>query len=465
LPQTRRLGLRTRVAIGSTLIATVIAAALALVVYVSVRSYLLAQRESVIRREAYANASVIAEVAEIDMARASGLVTQLRGEPGSVSMLRIDGEWQAQSSIGEGPDSLPSEVIEMLDAGEATTMRFVRGGSPRAVVAIPLRNGPIDYVEVFPMESLAGTLDRLRIILIVGAGAVAVSGAVLGIGISRRALRPLGAAGLAAERLAHGQLGTRVPPDRDPDLNRLADAFNDMADKLTERIDRERRFVSDVSHELRTPVATIRAATDVLGRRRGELSERGQYALDLLSSEVDEFDQLVVDLLEISRLESSGDLPVAADDIVLGDVLRRVARQHGYPEVPIRIAWERLDSPIRTDKRHLERVVGNFIRNADVHAGGPIEVWATRGGAGVVLIGVDDAGPGIPPELRGRIFERFARGDDARQRPGSGLGMSIAAEHARMLGGTIRVDDRPGGGARVMLALPLVHGANHEAIA
>ena len=117
--------------------------------------------------------------------------------------------------------------------------------------------------------------------------------------------------------------------------------------------------------------------------------------------------------------------------------------------------WVRLESPIRTDKRHLQRVIGNFVRNADVHAGGPVEIWADRDPSGMAVIAVDDAGPGVPLELRGRIFERFARGDDARQRPGSGLGMSIAAEHARMLGGVIRVEDRPGGGARFMLVLPI----------
>jgi signal transduction histidine kinase len=461
VPKTRRLGLRTRVAVGSTIIAALIAIALALVVYVSVRSYLLTQRESVIRREAYANASVVAEVIGSDPSRANSVVPSLRSEPGSVAMLRINGEWKF-SSIGVGPESLPPEVLEMLDNGEASTMRFVSGGSNRAVVAIPIRGGNLDYVEVFPLDSLASTLDRLRIILVVGTAAVAVSGALLGIWSTRRALRPLGVAGVAAERLASGQLDARVPPDRDPDLNRLADAFNDMADALTERIEREHRFVSDVSHELRTPVATIRAATDVLARRRGELSERGQYALDLLSSEVDEFDQLVVDLLEISRLESSGEPPVADDDIVLPDVLRRVARQHGHPDLTITMHWSRLTSPIRTDKRHLERVVGNFIRNADVHAGGPVELWGARGGPGLVEIGVDDNGPGVPPELRDRIFERFARGDEARQRPGSGLGMSIAAEHARMLGGSIRVEDRPGGGARFVLIMPIVHATLGE---
>lgn len=452
--RTRRLGLRTRVALGTTLVATLLAVALAIVVYVSVRSYLLSQRESVIRREAYANATVVAGAVGDDPSRASIVVSSLRSEPGSVAMLRVNGKWNL-SSIAAGAESLPPEVLELLDAGEATTMRFTSGGSTQAVVAIPIRGGNIDYVEVFSLEGLAGTLDRLRIILLLGTGTVAIAGAVLGIWVTRRALRPLGVAGVAAARLASGQLDARVPADPDPDLNRLAVAFNDMADALTQRIERERRFVSDVSHELRTPVATIRAATDVLARRRAELSERGQYALDLLGSEVDEFDQLVVDLLEVSRLEASGELPVATDDVVLPDVLRRLARQHGHPDLPITIRWPRLDEPIRTDKRHLERVVGNFIRNADVHAGGPVEVWADRDRSGGARIAVDDAGPGVPADLRHRIFERFARGDDARQRPGSGLGMSIAAEHARMLGGVIEVEDRPGGGARFVLVMPI----------
>ncbi len=458
---TRRLGLRTRVALGTTLVATLLAVALAIVVYVSVRSYLLQQRESVIRREAYANASVVAAVVGDDPSRASSVVSSLRSEPGSVAMLRVNGEWRL-SSIGVGPESLPPDVLEMLDAGKATTMRFTSGGQTRAVVAIPIGDGNLDYIEVFPLESLASALERLRVILLVGTAVVAATGAVLGIWVTRRALRPLGVAGAAAARLASGQLDARVPADPDPDLNRLAVAFNDMADALTDRIERERRFVSDVSHELRTPVATIRAATDVLARRRGELSERGQYALDLLSSEVDEFDQLVVDLLEVSRLEASGELPVAADDVVLPDVLRRVARQHGHPDLTITMRWARFESPIRTDKRHLERVIGNFVRNADVHAGGPVEIWADRDRSGMAAIAVDDTGPGVPSELRSRIFERFARGDDARQRPGSGLGMSIAAEHARMLGGTIRVEDRPGGGARFVLVLPIETGPDED---
>ena len=179
----RRLGLRTRVALGTTLIATLLAVALAIVVYVSVRSYLLSQRESVIRREAFANASVVAAVVGDDPSRASSVISSLRSEPGSVAMLRVNGEWRL-SSIAVGPESLPPDVLEMLDAGEATTMRFDSGGETRAVVAIPIRGGNLDYVEVFTLESLVSTLDRLRIILIVGTGTVAVLGGVLGVWVT-----------------------------------------------------------------------------------------------------------------------------------------------------------------------------------------------------------------------------------------------------------------------------------------
>ncbi len=143
-----------------------------------------------------------------------------------------------------------------------------------------------------------------------------------------------------------------------------------------------------------------------------------------------------------------------------------VASQHGYPDVPISIAWDRLASPIRTDKRHLERVIGNFIRNAHVTPAGRSRsgrrsarpVWWRSGSI--------DAGPGVPARSPGPHLRALR---PRRRRPpttsGFGLGMSIAAEHARMLGGSIRVDDRPGGGARFVLLLPIVYGAGIEGAA
>jgi signal transduction histidine kinase len=112
------------------------------------------------------------------------------------------------------------------------------------------------------------------------------------------------------------------------------------------------------------------------------------------------------------------------------------------PTVPVDEVW--------LDKRRLERVVSNLLRNADVHAGGAIRLGVS-GSPPVLQVEVDDAGPGVDPADRKRIFERFARSDDARQRPGSGLGLAIAAEHARLLGGSISVTDRPGGGARFVV--------------
>jgi signal transduction histidine kinase len=228
-----------------------------------------------------------------------------------------------------------------------------------------------------------------------------------------------------------------------------------MAAALGERIAREARFTSDVSHELRTPVAAMRAAANVLGRRRQELSEPAAHALDMLSQEIDEFDHLVTDLLEISRLEAGVDATITEEVQLLG-VLTRLVRQVGVDHAVVESIPEPADVPdpgtetVWVDKRRLERVVSNLLRYAAVHGGGAVRV-AVVGDIPHLRIEVDDAGPGVPIEERQRIFERFARSDDARQRPGSGLGLSIAAEHARQLDGRLEVVDRPGGGARFIL--------------
>jgi signal transduction histidine kinase len=436
------------VAITGALVSAAIASTLALVSYVWVRDYLLDQRDETALRLATSNARTVRDVVRTTPTPIEEVIRSLRSEPGTVILVRSGDAWFS-SSLGAGPDSLPESLLVALDDGVASRMRFEASGSPRLAVAVPVPAADLAYVEVFPLRTLDRTLDRLALILGVGALLVTAAGAGVGTFATRRALRPLTATSRAAALLAAGQLDARLPPDPDPDLGRLVGAFNEMAEALSERIAREARFVSDVSHELRTPVAAMRAAADVLMRRRGELTERGQEALDLLSQEVDEFDQLVSDLLEISRMDAGVEQTVT-EPVILPEFFARLVRQHDRnglvvecaPTVPVDEVW--------LDKRRLERVVSNLLRNADVHAGGAIRLGVS-GSPPVLQVEVDDAGPGVDPADRKRIFERFARSDDARQRPGSGLGLAIAAEHARLLGGSISVTDRPGGGARFVV--------------
>ncbi len=449
-PRGSRLGMQSRAAVSSTLVAALIATVLAVVTYVSVRSFLIDQREESIEREAFANVRAIADELAADPDRAAELAATLGSEAGAVVLIRVDGRF-VEPGEGPGADDLPAALIDALDAGEAHTERFVADGRPFAAVGVPIGGPSLAYVELFRLDRLDSSLAALRRNLVAGAGVAALGGAALGMWSTRRALRPLRATSRAAQRLTEGELDARLAADLDPDLDRLITAFNAMADSLTSRIAREERFASDVSHELRTPVATIRAATDVLQRRRGELGERGQEALDLLVEEVDDFDRLVVDLIEISRLDA-GYGAAHAEAVVLPDLAARLAALHGHPDLVVEVADESLRAPVTIDRRRLERVVVNLLRNADVHGGGAVAIQLHRS-AHTVLVVVDDAGPGVAPNERRRVFERFARGDDARRRPGSGLGLAIALQHARALGGTLTVTDRPGGGARFVCSL------------
>jgi signal transduction histidine kinase len=161
---------------------------------------------------------------------------------------------------------------------------------------------------------------------------------------------------------------------------------------------------------------------------------------------------MTLDLLEISRLQAAA-FDLHPEDLDAVEFVTRVAEAHGYGTVPVETEPDSEHQCVRADKRVLERVLHNLLENARVHGEGVVRV-AVAGVDGTCSITVEDAGPGIAPADRDRIFERFARGRDAGRRPGSGLGLALVSEHVRLLGGNVRVEDRPGGGARFRVELP-----------
>jgi signal transduction histidine kinase len=194
-------------------------------------------------------------------------------------------------------------------------------------------------------------------------------------------------------------------------------------------------------------------AAAVLRRRRGELAGTAGRALDLLLSEVDRFERMVVDLLEISRDDQESGDP-SAEIVDLGELVRNVvdARAEAAPAVETEVP----PLLVQGDRRRLDRIVANLLDNADRYAAGAVRV-AVRRRDGRVRLEVDDAGPGVPEELRERVFERFARGVQAGQRGqdgGSGLGLALVAQHVRHHRGSVWIEDRPGGGARFVVELP-----------
>jgi signal transduction histidine kinase len=192
-------------------------------------------------------------------------------------------------------------------------------------------------------------------------------------------------------------------------------------------------------------------AVELLRRRRGELSGTARQAVDLLSSEVNGFQRTVVDLLEISRDDQQ-----VVEIVDVADLVRHVLAVRPGPAPDLEAEAGLL---VPADRRRLDRVIANLLDNADDHANGPVRV-AVRRRDGRVRVEVDDRGPGVPGDLRERVFDRFARGVRAGRRgdgTGSGLGLALVARHVRRHGGDVWVEDRPGGGARFVVELPATH--------
>jgi signal transduction histidine kinase len=445
------LGLRARATLAAAAGALLVAVALSVIAYLLVRGYLLDQREKSAARQTFANARVVRDVLRADDPDIAGLLSALRSDPGGFALVHWEDQWYS-TAVGEGPETLPARLLDAVGRQESGRQRYTDRGETRLAVAVGLPSVEANYVEVFPLSGLKRTLTALRTALIIAAVVTAGGGALLGWWATRRVLRPLTTAADAATTIAAGHLDVRMDRSRDPDLDRLATSFDEMATSLQARIEREARFASDVSHELRTPLAALAAAADVLDRRRDEIPTRSQQALDILLSQLRRFDRMTLDLLEISRLQAAA-FDLHPEDLDAVEFVTRVAEAHGYGTVPVETEPDSEHQCVRADKRVLERVLHNLLENARVHGEGVVRV-AVAGVDGTCSITVEDAGPGIAPADRDRIFERFARGRDAGRRPGSGLGLALVSEHVRLLGGNVRVEDRPGGGARFRVELP-----------
>jgi two-component system sensor histidine kinase MtrB len=254
------------------------------------------------------------------------------------------------------------------------------------------------------------------------------------------------------------------------DLARLATSFNQMASNLQRQIRQleelsrlQRRFVSDVSHELRTPLTTVRMAGDVLHDAREDFDPTTARAAELLQTELDRFESLLVDLLEVSRFDAGAALLVA-DDVNLGDVVLRVveATQPLADQRGVRVRVERPHHAVlaEADQRRVERIIRNLITNAIDHA----EVGAADPGVVIRLdaddhaaaVVVRDYGVGLGPGESAMVFNRFWRADPARARTsgGTGLGLSISLEDTHLHGGWLQAWGRPGQGAQFRLTLP-----------
>ncbi len=444
-------GLRARIVLGFAAATLLVSAVLVTTTFLLARGYLLDQRERTLTRQAFADADVLRSRLSTAGAEIGTALEELEPSGASDVVVHHGDSWYS-SSLEVGARDVPADLRALVDDGTAATVRAGSAGGPRLVVGVPVPGADLEFYEISPLTELQQVLRTLAAVLAAGAGAATLVGASFGVWASRRAVQPLEQVAGAATRIAAGDLATRLPATHDPDLVAIVGGFNAMVDALATRIARDARFVGDVSHELRSPLTTLVTSVSVLGARREELPPRSQEALALVETELARFRRTLDDLLELARLDSDA-ADRHADPVDLAELAREVLVRTGRD--PALLAREDGDTQVAVDKGRLERALRNLLDNADRHGGGVrgVEVVPRDG---VVLVSVDDAGPGVPAADRERVFERFARGSAAARgsRPGAGLGLAIVAETAARAGGAAWVTDGPHGGARFTLSVP-----------
>jgi two-component system sensor histidine kinase MtrB len=458
----RQWGLRRRILLIFTLGSLMLSLLLAVIAYGFARTSVISQREDTAKDIVRNNAAVVANSLRGNPTNAAEALRALQGYGVQRGVIWYNGNFSpvdTNYSDRELPDSLEDRVINGFEP--AMMIRDV-DGEMLLVVGYPITSNQA-YFEFFSLEEVNDTLRSVQLSLVIGTMITTALGVVAGSFAARRAVRPLGVAATAAKAIAGGRLDTRLEPTDDPDLSVLANSFNDMANSLQTRIERDTRFASDVSHELRSPLMTLSASVEVMDARRDEMPERAQAALDLLKSDVTRFKGLVEDLLEISRFDA-GAVRLHREELLAAEFVRNAVAVSSLPDANVAVSPRAENVLINGDRRRLARVIANLIDNARVHGGGEpevsiVEVDPADEHVTAIRIAVEDHGAGVPAEERALIFERFARGGSAGRRAGSdgaGLGLSLVDEHVRMHDGRAWVSDRLDGqpGARFVIELP-----------
>lgn len=345
-----------------------------------------------------------------------------------------------------------------LDSGEP-------GVVVGSVVEVPLA-GAFDVYFLYSLASEQETLTFLQnIIALAGVVLIGVLGTLTFV-VVRQIVRPVKQASVVAERIADGNLNERLMVHGEDEVATLARSFNAMTGSLQHQIDQlaqlsavQRQFVSDVSHELRTPLTTVRMAAEMLYQSRDEFDPVSKRSTELLHTQLDRFEDLLADLLEISRFDAGAALLEAEARDIRDIVLQVVDYEMTLAEKKgVWISADLGEQSLRVDcdSRRVERIVRNLVVNAIEHSEGRPVTITTRGNSQAVAVVVADRGIGMDRTEVSRVFDRFWRADPARARTtgGTGLGLSIAKEDARLHGGWLEAWGRPGFGSSFRLTLP-----------
>lgn len=504
-----RRNLQLRVVAATLLLSLAVVLVLGLVVIGQVRNGLLDAKQQAAQSQAAGGFAVATEVAdsaadggsdsESSSSRAvqnSGswltqLVQQLAsGGQGVYSVVALSSDGESTPFIGDentntrGPrasgdvrpeESVSADLRRVLDEESRTHQQYgeiVRtdnSSQPALIIGKRLSdaNGnPYQLYYLFPFTQEEKSLSLVKgTIATAGVFVVGLLGAIAWL-VVRQVVTPVRMAAGISERLAAGRLQERMKVSGEDDIARLGEAFNKMARNLQLKIGQleelsrmQRRFVSDVSHELRTPLTTVRMAADVIHEARDEFDPVTARSAELLLGQLDRFESLLAELLEISRFDA-GAAALEAGPTDLREVVQRVV-EGAEPLADAkgtRLIVQGAEKPVvaEADARRVERILRNLVVNAVEHGEGHDVVIKLAVGGSSVAVAVRDYGVGLKPGEAQRVFNRFWRADPARARTtgGTGLGLSIAVEDARLHGGWLQAWGEPAGGSQFRLTLP-----------
>ena len=398
----------------------------------------------------------------------------LAGTFDAVLMVPGDGP---RAATGTGPvDQIPKSLRDFVKAGQVSyqysTVHTESFSGPALLIGTPApsRVPNLELYLIFPLNSEESTITLVRGTMATGGLVLLVLLAGIALLVSRQVVLPVRSASRIAERFAEGHLSERMPVRGEDDMARLAVSFNDMAESLQRQITQleefgnlQRRFTSDVSHELRTPLTTVRMAADLIYDHSEELDPALRRSIELMVNELDRFETLLNDLLEISRHDAGvAELSVEAVDLRLtvNKALGNVG--HLADEAGIELLHDVPEQEViaEVDPRRVERILRNLIANAIDHAEHkPVRIRMAAD-EDTVAVTVRDYGVGLRPGEEKLVFSRFWRSDPSRVRRsgGTGLGLAISIEDARLHQGRLEAWGEPGKGACFRLTLPLTRG-------
>ncbi|MBV9092021.1 MAG: HAMP domain-containing histidine kinase [Mycobacteriaceae bacterium] len=397
----------------------------------------------------------------------------LAGAFDAVLVVPGDGPRAATSA---GPvQQVPASLRDFVKAGQVSyqyaTVHADGFSGPALIIGSPT-TGPVpaQLYLIFPLNSEESTIALVRGTMLTGGVVLLGLLAAIALLVARQIVLPVRSASRIAERFAEGHLAERMPVRGEDDMARLAVSFNDMAESLSRQITQleefgnlQRRFTADVSHELRTPLTTVRMAADLIYDHSEDLDPALRRSSELMVNELDRFETLLNDLLEISR-HDAGVAELSVESVDLRSTVRSALDSVGHlaDEAGIKLKVELPTEEViaEVDPRRVERILRNLIANAIDHAEHkPVQITMAHD-VDTVAVTVRDHGVGLRPGEEKLVFSRFWRSDPSRVRRsgGTGLGLAISVEDARLHQGRLEAWGEPGKGACFRLTLPLVRG-------